>query len=79
MAGKAANSVLLTSKNLMKHMTASLEISLNEANAILDRLKDGKSAPKHIIQIALSITEALPIEAIKAADEGAVSIGHGCN
>ena len=57
MAEKGLNNGLLTKKNGVKGMNASLE--KNAAHAILDRLKEGKSVPKHLILNALIVTEAL--------------------
>lgn len=70
MAGKAANSVLLTSKNLTKHMTASLEKNL--AHAILDRRKEGDYVPQRIILMALKVTGDV-IETDQITDESSIS------
>lgn len=78
MEKEAHHGHLLTASNLRKTGMQFSEISKSEAHKILDRVRDGKYAPNHLIMMALKATGDL-IEADQAADEPAVSSGYGCN
>ena len=79
MEAKGLNNGLLTKKNGVKGMTAYLEKSA--AHAILDRLKEGKSVPQHLILIALKVTEALSedesLRYAESVDSRSASDRHG--